>query len=65
MRGAEYLAYPPVVAGGPRANTIHYVNNNQIVNDGEMVLMDAGQYNLFNFNFYNYKMLRLLKMGYI
>lgn len=42
MRGAEYLAYPPVVAGGERANIIHYINNNQVVNEGEMVLMDAG-----------------------
>ncbi|XP_046440960.1 xaa-Pro aminopeptidase 3-like [Daphnia pulex] len=42
MSGAQYLAYPPVVAGGPRANTIHYINNNQLINNGEMVLMDAG-----------------------
>lgn len=42
MNGAEYLAYPPVVAGGNRANIIHYINNNQVVSDGEMVLMDAG-----------------------
>ncbi|XP_044262173.1 xaa-Pro aminopeptidase 3 [Tribolium madens] len=42
MQGAEYLAYPPVVAGGNRATTIHYINNNQIVQEGEMVLMDAG-----------------------
>ena len=42
MRGAEYLAYPPVVAGGDRANIIHYISNNQVVKDGEMVLMDAG-----------------------
>ncbi|EEZ97679.2 xaa-Pro aminopeptidase 3 isoform X1 [Tribolium castaneum] len=42
MQGAEYLAYPPVVAGGNRATTIHYINNNQVVQDGEMVLMDAG-----------------------
>ncbi|KAK3751202.1 hypothetical protein RRG08_023959 [Elysia crispata] len=42
MRGAEFLAYPPVVAGGPRANIIHYITNNQVVKDGEMVLMDAG-----------------------
>uniref|UniRef100_A0A0B7B652 Aminopeptidase P N-terminal domain-containing protein n=1 Tax=Arion vulgaris TaxID=1028688 RepID=A0A0B7B652_9EUPU len=41
-RGAEFLAYPPVVAGGARANIIHYITNNQVVNDGEMVLMDAG-----------------------
>lgn len=42
MHGADFLAYPPVVAGGNRANVIHYINNNQIVSDGEMVLMDAG-----------------------
>ncbi|XP_066998652.2 xaa-Pro aminopeptidase 3 [Anabrus simplex] len=42
MRGAEYLAYPPVVAGGERANIIHYINNNQVVHRGDMVLMDAG-----------------------
>ncbi|CAH1964027.1 unnamed protein product [Acanthoscelides obtectus] len=42
MRGAEFLAYPPVVAGGNRANIIHYINNNQLVEDEEMVLMDAG-----------------------
>ncbi|XP_053634721.1 xaa-Pro aminopeptidase 3 isoform X1 [Cherax quadricarinatus] len=42
MRGADYLAYPPVVAGGPRGNIIHYINNNQVINPGEMVLMDAG-----------------------
>ena len=28
--------------GGNRANTIHYVHNNQLVRDGELVLMDAG-----------------------
>lgn len=42
MNGAEYLAYPPVVAGGNRATTIHYINNNQLVHDGELVLVDAG-----------------------
>lgn len=42
MNGAEILAYPPVVAGGNRATTIHYINNNQLVANGDMVLMDAG-----------------------
>ncbi|XP_055533419.1 xaa-Pro aminopeptidase 3-like [Wyeomyia smithii] len=42
MAGASYLAYPPVVAGGSNATVIHYINNTQIVRDGEMVLMDAG-----------------------
>lgn len=43
MKGAQYLAYPPVVASGTRANTIHYTDNNQLVKDGEMILMDAGE----------------------
>ncbi|XP_051158781.1 xaa-Pro aminopeptidase 3-like isoform X2 [Leptopilina boulardi] len=42
MNGAEFLAYPPVVAGGKNACTIHYITNNQIVKDGDMILMDAG-----------------------
>ncbi|KAG8200525.1 hypothetical protein JTE90_000600 [Oedothorax gibbosus] len=42
MRGANYLAFPPVVAGGDRANTIHYIDSNNIVKGGDMVLMDSG-----------------------
>lgn len=42
LRGASALAYPPVVAGGARANTLHYVRNDQELCDGEMVLVDAG-----------------------
>ncbi|XP_031627158.1 xaa-Pro aminopeptidase 3-like [Contarinia nasturtii] len=42
MNNAQFLAYPPVVAGGNNANVIHYINNTQVVNDGELVLMDAG-----------------------
>ncbi|XP_066936897.1 xaa-Pro aminopeptidase 3-like [Clytia hemisphaerica] len=40
--GAQYLSFPPVVAGGNRANTLHYINNDQILNDGDLVLMDGG-----------------------
>ncbi|KAK2506045.1 hypothetical protein MC885_002686 [Smutsia gigantea] len=40
--GADILAYPPVVAGGNRSNTLHYVKNNQLIKDGEMVLLDGG-----------------------
>lgn len=42
MRGAEHLAYPPVVAAGKNANIIHYISNNQIIQSGDLVLMDAG-----------------------
>lgn len=42
MNGATMLAYPPVVASGKNSTTIHYINNTQIVQDGDMVLLDAG-----------------------
>ena len=42
VRGAERLAYPPVVASGSRANIIHYVFNNNKCGQDEMVLLDAG-----------------------
>ena len=29
-------------SGGDRANIIHYIANNQLIADGDMVLMDAG-----------------------
>lgn len=53
MNGAEYLAYPPVVAGGNRATIIHYINNNQLINDGELVLVDAGKYSSWNQRIFN------------
>ncbi|XP_055840539.1 xaa-Pro aminopeptidase 3 [Episyrphus balteatus] len=42
MKNASHLAYPPVVAAGNNATTIHYINNTQLVQSGDMVLMDAG-----------------------
>ncbi|EUB54570.1 putative Xaa-Pro aminopeptidase 3 [Echinococcus granulosus] len=36
------LGYPAVVAGGNRANIIHYLKNSECVEDGELVLMDVG-----------------------
>ena len=43
MNCAEHLAYPPVVATGNNANIIHYINNTQMIKDGDMILMDAGK----------------------
>ncbi|VVC43026.1 Aminopeptidase P, N-terminal,Creatinase/Aminopeptidase P, N-terminal,Peptidase [Cinara cedri] len=42
MNGAEYLAYPPVVAAGNNANTLHYIDNKQKIKDGDLILVDAG-----------------------
>jgi len=35
QNGAHGLAYPPVVAGGDRANTIHYLNADQVSTCGD------------------------------
>ncbi|XP_059056542.1 xaa-Pro aminopeptidase 3-like [Achroia grisella] len=40
--GAEHLAFPPVVAGGARATHIHYIANNQILEQTDMLLVDSG-----------------------
>lgn len=40
--GCETDAYLAVVAGGPHALTIHYVRNDDVLRDGELVLVDAG-----------------------
>ena len=36
MRGSTAMAYPPVVAGGERALTLHYLNNDLPVADGQV-----------------------------
>uniref|UniRef100_A0A0K0CTE7 AMP_N domain-containing protein n=1 Tax=Angiostrongylus cantonensis TaxID=6313 RepID=A0A0K0CTE7_ANGCA len=41
-RGAKMLAYPPVIAAGERANTIHYLDANRPIGKTDCVLMDAG-----------------------
>lgn len=40
--GADGHAYPPIVAGGRNACVLHYVSNDKILNDGQLVLIDAG-----------------------
>ncbi|KJZ74648.1 hypothetical protein HIM_05998 [Hirsutella minnesotensis 3608] len=40
--GCDGPAYIPVVAGGERANCIHYTVNNDVFRDGEFILVDAG-----------------------
>ncbi|KAG9317064.1 peptidase M24 [Chiua virens] len=46
LAGSQRLAYVPVVASGPNALIIHYTSNNQVVQNGEIILMDAGcEYN--------------------
>ncbi len=35
-------AYGSIIASGDRARILHYVNNNEVCKDGEMILMDFG-----------------------
>jgi Xaa-Pro aminopeptidase len=39
---ADGWAYPSIVAGGDNACILHYTENDQILNDGELLLIDAG-----------------------
>jgi Xaa-Pro aminopeptidase len=40
--GADAHAYTPIVAGGSNACVLHYIANNQPLQDGSLVLIDAG-----------------------
>jgi Xaa-Pro aminopeptidase len=35
-------AYSPIIASGPNAIVLHYVDNNQVCNDGDVILFDFG-----------------------
>ncbi|MDP2811311.1 MAG: Xaa-Pro aminopeptidase [Rhodocyclaceae bacterium] len=41
-RGSQHPAYPPIVASGPSACVLHYVDNSQRLRDGDLLLIDAG-----------------------
>lgn len=42
MRGASQQAYPSIVGGGNNGCVLHYVENKDALNDGHLVLIDAG-----------------------
>ncbi|TCS43738.1 Xaa-Pro aminopeptidase [Reinekea marinisedimentorum] len=42
MEGSLRPAYSAIVGGGKNACVLHYVENNQKLNDGDLVLIDAG-----------------------
>ncbi len=41
-QGATSPAYPTIVGGGGNACILHYVENGSVLNDGDLVLIDAG-----------------------
>jgi Xaa-Pro aminopeptidase len=40
--GAQAPAYTPIVAGGANACVLHYVQNDSVLQDGDLLLVDAG-----------------------
>lgn len=42
MDGSRRLAYPSIVGGGNNACVLHYVENAKTLEDGDLVLIDAG-----------------------
>lgn len=41
-RGAAGPSYPTIIASGPNAATLHYINNDRRMSTGELLLIDAG-----------------------
>ena len=41
-QGSQRLAYGSIVAGGENACILHYTNNDQVLQDGDLVLIDEG-----------------------
>ena len=42
QRLARGHAYTPIVASGYNACVLHYITNDQVCNDGDVILMDFG-----------------------
>jgi len=41
-QGAQFEAYPAIVGGGDNGCVLHYTQNNAVLNDGDLLLIDAG-----------------------
>ena len=41
-KGANGVAYNSIIGGGDNATILHYVENNMPLNDGDLILIDAG-----------------------
>ncbi|MCB1856769.1 MAG: Xaa-Pro aminopeptidase [Gammaproteobacteria bacterium] len=40
--GARYQAYSPIVGGGANGCVLHYIDNRDVLRDGDLLLIDAG-----------------------
>ena len=41
LGGARHNGYPSIVASGPNTCVLHYVENERLIEDGDLVLIDA------------------------
>ena len=49
LRGGNGPAYPSIVASGPNSCILHYIENNRQLQDGDLLLIDAGcAYDYYN-----------------
>ncbi len=58
-QGAEGPSYPSIIASGPNAATLHYINNDRAMRTGELLLIDAG----CEYNFYASDITRTFPIG--
>ena len=59
LRGGLGPAYPSIVASGKNACILHYVENNRQMQDGELLLIDAG----CSYGYYNSDITRTYPVG--
>ncbi len=36
-KNQSHSSYPPIIGSGENGNILHYINNNQMMNDGDLV----------------------------
>ncbi|MGH7933173.1 MAG: aminopeptidase P N-terminal domain-containing protein [Candidatus Binataceae bacterium] len=58
-RGAAGPSYPSIIASGPNAATLHYIQNDRRMNAGELLLIDAG----CEYDFYSSDVTRTFPIG--
>ncbi|EDX84074.1 peptidase, M24 family [Synechococcus sp. PCC 7335] len=58
-KGALGPAYPSIVAGGENACILHYVENNRVLRNGDLILIDAG----CAYDYYNADITRTFPVG--
>jgi len=47
-QGCERVSYPPIVGSGVNSTVLHYSDDNQVMHDGDVVVMDAaGEYSMY------------------